>query len=136
MFSIYLSMKCLSLRQPYAYLLASGKKTIELRNWNSRFRGKFLIHSSKNVDSERSKSLGIDNRMLTQGAIIGIALLYGVKRYKNKTELEADYPKHYADIKKFGSCMYGFMVKNANRFQSPIPYPGKLNFFEVEYPVF
>ena len=129
-------MKCLSLKQPYAELLVSGKKTIELRKWNTKFRGKFLIHSSKNVDSERSKSLGIDNRMLTQGAIIGIALLYGVKRYKNKTELEADYHKHYADIKKFGSCMYGFMVKNANRFQSPIPYPGKLNFFEVEYPVF
>ena len=135
MSSSYLSMKCLSLKQPYAYLLASGKKTIELRNWNTRFRGKFLIHSSKNVDSKRSKFLGIDHRMLTQGAIIGIALLYDVKQYKDKVELEADYHKHYADTKKFGSCKYGFMVENANRFQNPIPYRGKSNFFEVVDPI-
>ena len=53
-------MKCLSLRQPYAELLVSGKKTIELRKWNTNFRGKFLIHASKNVNKKKSKSLGID----------------------------------------------------------------------------
>ena len=65
------SMKCLSLRQPYAELLVSGKKTIELRKWNTNFRGKFLIHASKNVDKERCKSLGIDHTKLDTGAIIG-----------------------------------------------------------------
>jgi hypothetical protein len=39
-------MKCLSLKQPYAELLISGKKTIELRKWNTSFRGKFLVHAS------------------------------------------------------------------------------------------
>jgi hypothetical protein len=67
-------MKCLSLKQPYAELLVSGKKTIELRNWNTAFRGKFLIHASKNVDKERSESLGIDYKMLVQGAIIDFAV--------------------------------------------------------------
>ena len=128
-------MKCLSLKQPYAELLVSGKKTIELRNWNTIFRGKFLIHASKNVDKERSESLGIDYKMLTHGAIIGIAVLYDVKQYKSKTELELDKNKHYADIKKFGFCKYGFMVKNAYRLRSSVPYGGQLNFFEVECPV-
>jgi len=41
-----------SLKQPYAELLVSRKKTIELRNWNTSFRGKFLVHASKNVDKE------------------------------------------------------------------------------------
>ena len=68
-------MKCISVRQPYAELLVSGKKTIELRNWNTRFRGKFLIHASKNVDKDRSKSLGIDHNKLICGAIIGTAIL-------------------------------------------------------------
>jgi len=130
------SMKCLSLKQPHAELLASGKKTIELRNWNTTFRGKFLIHASKNVDAERSESLGIDYKMLAYGAIIGTAMLYDVKEYKNKAELELDKIKHYAEIKNFGSRKYGFMVKNANRFRSSVPYRGQLNFFEVEYPAF
>jgi hypothetical protein len=40
-------MKCLSLKKPFAELLVSGKKTVELRKWNTKFRGKFLIHASK-----------------------------------------------------------------------------------------
>jgi hypothetical protein len=81
-------MKCLSLKQPYAELLISGKKIIELRNWNTSFRGKFLVHASKNIDTDRSEALGIDHNKLTRGAIIGSAVLYNVKQYKNKTELE------------------------------------------------
>jgi hypothetical protein len=50
-------MKCLSLKQPFAELLVSGKKPIELRKWNTKFRGKFLIHASKQVDEERASSL-------------------------------------------------------------------------------
>jgi hypothetical protein len=68
-------MKCLSLRQPYAELLISGKKT-----WNTRFRGKFLIHTSKKVDEERSKSLGVNHENLIRGAIIGTANLFDVKQ--------------------------------------------------------
>jgi ASCH domain len=127
-------MKCLSLKQPYAELLVSGKKTIELRAWNTHFRGKFLVHASKNVDKQRSESLGIDHVMLTCGAIIGAAVLYDVKVYKNKTQIEMDKNKHCADIEKFGFCKYGFMIKNARRLRSSIPYPGKLKFFEVGYP--
>ena len=128
-------MKCLSLKQPYAELLVSGKKTIELRKWNTNFRGKFLIHASKNVDKDRLESLGINHNNLSLGAIIGTAILYDVKQYKSKLELERDKNRHYANIKNFGFCKYGFMVKNAHRFRSPTPYLGKLKFFEVEYPV-
>jgi hypothetical protein len=40
-------MKCFSLKQPYSDLLVVGEKTIELREWNTKFRGEFLIHASK-----------------------------------------------------------------------------------------
>ena len=126
-------MKCLSLKQPYAELLVSGKKTIELRNWNTSFRGKFLVHASKNIDKERLDFLGIDYNNLTLGAIIGSALLYEVKQYRNKIELELDKNKHLADIEEFGFCRYGFMIKNTRRFKRSIPYPGMLKFFEVDY---
>ena len=53
-------MKALSLKQPFAELIVSGKKTIELRNWNTKFRGKFLIHASKIPDSEAMKRFGFD----------------------------------------------------------------------------
>ena len=74
-------MKCLSLKQPFADLLAFGEKTIELRKWNTKFRGKFLVHASKNIDKEACERLDIDIDNLRKGVIIGSAFLYDVKQY-------------------------------------------------------
>jgi ASCH domain len=43
--------KCLSIRQPYAELVVSGRKTIELRKWITRFRGEFLVHAYIYLDT-------------------------------------------------------------------------------------
>lgn len=40
-------MKAISLKQPWANLVASGCKTIETRTWPTKYRGKILIVSSK-----------------------------------------------------------------------------------------
>jgi hypothetical protein len=40
-------MKALSIKQPWANLLAAGKKTIETRLWPTDYRGPLLIVSSK-----------------------------------------------------------------------------------------
>lgn len=36
-------MKCLSVKQPWASLIASGRKTIELRTWCPKYRGPLII---------------------------------------------------------------------------------------------
>ena len=125
-------MKCLSLKQPFADLLALGEKTIELRKWNTKFRGKFLIHASKNIDKEACERLDIDIDKLAKGAIIGSAILYDVKKYKNQEEFNKDKQKHFSIISKyFDGYTYGFLVKDARIFKISIPYLGKLGFFEV-----
>ena len=40
-------MKCLSVRQPWASMIACGKKTIETRTWKTSYRGDLLICSTK-----------------------------------------------------------------------------------------
>ncbi len=126
-------MKCLSLKQPFADLLSLGEKTIELRKWNTKFRGKFLIHVSKNIDIEACEILDIDIDKLTKGAIIGYAFLYDVKQYSNKEEFNKDKQKHFSIISKyFDGYKYCFLVKDARMFKTPIPYSGKLGFFEVD----
>ena len=127
-------MKCLSLKQPFAELLVSGKKTIELRKWNTNFRGKFLIHVSKQLDKDMASSLNINYTKFLRGAIIGTAILYNVKQYNSNSDFEKDKNKHYADINKYGSYKFGFMVRNARRFRTPMPYPGRLRFFEAQHP--
>lgn len=39
-------MKQISIRQPWASLIASGRKSIELRTWSTRYRGPLLVVSS------------------------------------------------------------------------------------------
>ena len=40
-------MKALSVKQPWASLIASGKKTIETRTWRTFYRGPLLIVASR-----------------------------------------------------------------------------------------
>ncbi len=120
-------MKALSLKQPYAELVVSGKKSIELRKWKTNFRGEFLVHASKVSDYEAMKKWGF--KALPTGFIVGKAVLVGVKEYKDKKEFEKDQSKHVADS-SFGS--FGFILKNAERINPLIPVKGKLNFWEYK----
>jgi hypothetical protein len=43
-------MKALSIKQPWANLIASGEKTVETRLWKTDYRGPLLICSSKRPD--------------------------------------------------------------------------------------
>ena len=38
---------CLSVRQPWAWLLCAGLKDLENRTWHTPFRGRVLIHAGK-----------------------------------------------------------------------------------------
>ncbi len=108
-----------------------GKKTIELRPWNTNFRGEFLVHASKRPDAGACASMGFDQASLAKGAIIGKAFLYGVKEYRSTGEFMADRDKHLA-TEAYVSSKYGFLIKDAVRFEVPIPMRGQLNFFNVE----
>ncbi len=125
-------MKCLSLKQPFAELLVSGRKRIELRRWNTRFRGEFLIHASLNIYPEACRQFGVDPTRIARGAVIGKAVLYGVKEYDSVGEFVADEKLHLATYDAFGDSRYGFQIKDAVRFKKPIPAKGSLNFFELQ----
>jgi len=127
-------LKCLSLRQPYAELAAAGRKTIETRKWNTNFRGKFLIHSSKTIDKDISTLLNIDCSRLTKGAVIGVVCLYDVKKYTSKEDFLADKPAHLSN--NFSNPKYGFLLKDAKKLNKPIPMIGRLGFFNISHTQF
>ncbi|MCH8833703.1 MAG: ASCH domain-containing protein [Thaumarchaeota archaeon] len=125
-------MKCLSVCQPYANLIVSGKKTIELRNWNTNFRGEFLVHAPITIKRTDCQRLKISKKLVTR-AIIGKVEIYNVKKYNSKSEFKNDYKKHLAP-KNFFDRKYGFLLKNAKAFRIPITCKGKLGFFDVKLP--
>jgi predicted transcriptional regulator len=119
-------MKVLSIKQPFVELILSGKKTIELRTWNTKFRGEFLIHASKNPDKEAMQRFGFED--LPTSKILGKVTLIDVKNYEETKDFEKDNNKHLAS-KNWGG--FGFILKDAKRI-SPIEINGKLGFWNYD----
>ena len=56
-------MKVLTLKQPWASLVANGYKVYEFRSWKTNYRGEIYIHAGAGVDKEwldKVKDYGID----------------------------------------------------------------------------
>ena len=123
-------MKCLSVCQPFADLIIQGKKTIELRKWNTKFRGEFLVHSPQKIRFDDCKRLKIKSNF-TVSAIIGKVELIDVKEYQNIEEIELDSDKHLAS-KNARDDKYGFILQNPKQLRVPIPCNGQLNFFDFK----
>ena len=125
-------MRCLSIAQPFADLIISGKKSIELRNWNTNFRGEFLIHAPIKIRTNDCKRLKINKKLIT-GAIVGKATLHDVKKYNSIKEIKMDKKYHQAAKESYNK-KYGFILKKVKPFRIPIPWKGQLGFFEVKLP--
>ncbi len=123
-------MKCLSVCQPFAELIVQGKKTIELRKWNTKFRGEFLVHAPQKIRLDDCKRLKIKPEMVI-GAIIGKVELIDVRKYENVEQIKNDSKKHLASI-DVNDTKYGFILQNPMQLRIPIPCTGKLNFFEFK----
>jgi len=123
-------MKCLSVSQPYADFIVKGKKTIELRTWNTKFRGEFLVHAPLKIKKKVCSEMGVEETKLRRSVIIGKVEIYDVKVYNSVAELKADYKKHFAS-EEFLRHKYGFLLKNPKELRIPIPYKGSLGFFNV-----
>lgn len=114
------NLKALSIKQPWAGLIAHGEKDIENRNNLKNFRGTFLIHASLQFDYNwfHSKVFDAGEKVhdLTKGAIIGYADIVDCV-----TESDS----------KWFVGKYGFVIKNA-KLLPVTPCKGKLSFFNPE----
>ncbi|WP_318249340.1 ASCH domain-containing protein [Paenibacillus sp. alder61] len=79
-------MRCITIRQPWATLIAIGEKRLETRGWKTNYRGELAIHAGKRVDlaaclTEPVRSLlaasGYTAANLPTGAVVAIARLAG-----------------------------------------------------------
>jgi hypothetical protein len=125
----------LSLKQPWATLLAHGIKTIEIRRWPTKCRGKILIHAARIPDPRPEAWVLVPEEWLTQaeqvGGIIGIGELTECVVYRIPEAFAADRDKHLNDPAWFQDpAMFGFVFTKLKA----LPfrrYPGWMRFFEV-----
>ena len=124
-------MKALSLHQPYAEMIVSGQKTIEIRSWRTPLREEFLVHAAKKIRLAECKRLNLSSK-LPVGHIVGKAELVAIKKYDTQEQFDTDYNKHLAEPPVFSQPCYGFVLENPTRLDPPIPARGFLRFFNIE----
>jgi hypothetical protein len=130
------SVYALSLKQPWAALLAHGHKSIEVRNWPTPRRGRVLIHAARVPDPRPEAWAHVTSRELQAaaeqfGGIVGAAELIDCLSYRTPEAFAADRPRHLNDPAWFKPpVLYGFAFAG----MEPLPYrrlPGWMRFFAV-----
>lgn len=123
-------MKALSINQPWAWLIVNGHKCVENRDWNTSYRGEFLIHAGLKVDHDAFdflEDLNIDwpNDPLPKGGIVGKARLINTVHIRDKHLVtSADRPWFFGE--------YGFILDSAEPCELKA-CKGALGFFEPDY---
>lgn len=130
-------MKVLTIKQPWATLIAEGYKEYEFRTWNTKFRGYLLIHAGKGVDKkamERFKHLNLEYPC---GCIIAKCKVTDSIHVDDELRniLEKKDPLVYHGVIKKESRDwdgYGFKLEEVKRIE-PIPINGKLGLWDYDY---
>ena len=129
-------MKVITIKQPFATLIAEGLKEYEFRTWKTKFRGEILIHAGKGIDKkamERYKHLNLD---YPSGKIIAKATITDCVYVDEvlKEKLQEKNPLVYYGILQKDSNWdgYGFKLENIEKIES-IEINGKLSLWDYDY---
>lgn len=106
-------MKALSIREPYASMILTGKKTIETRTWKTNYRGSVLLCASQRPKGELS------------GLAFALASIVDCRPMRKSHEKAACCSIYPGAFSWFLEHVY---------ILRPFPVRGRLGLFDVEFP--
>lgn len=126
--------KVLTIKQPWAQLIADGIKDVENRTWQTHYRGRILIHAAgtpqllrlnqlltkaqKKAVEQRGKIVDYLCHKWQNGAIIGSVEVYDV--VKNDESIWAE------------AGPYNWLLRNPILYTNALPVKGKLGLWEID----
>lgn len=128
-------MKVITIKQPFATLIAEGYKEYEFRTWKTKYRGDILIHAGKSIDNKAMKRYEHLNLNYPTGCIIAKAILTDCIFIGDKEREmlnQKDLLVYYGIIKKPDWIGYGFKLENVQKIE-PIEINGKLSLWDYNY---
>lgn len=128
-------MKVITIKQPWATLIAEGYKEYEFRTWKTKYRGDILIHAGKGIDKkamDRFKHLNLEypvSQIIAKATITDC--IYVDEKFAQKC-VKKDPIIYKGLINKGDWDGYGFKIENIEKI-SPIEVNGKLNLWDYDY---
>lgn len=128
-------MKVITIKQPYATLIAEGIKKYEFRTWKTKYRGEILIHAGKGIDKKAMKKYEYLNLDYPSGAIIAKVeitdCIYVDDEFRIKLSKENPVVyEHVIHDKNWEG--YAFQLEKVEKIE-PISINGKLSLWDYVY---
>lgn len=127
-------MKVITVKQPYASLIAEGIKEYEFRTWKTKYRGEILIHAGLGIDKKAMKKIEKYHLEYPQGCIIAKAKLTDCimidKEMKKKLQ-EKNSLVYSGVIQEKEWKGYGFQLEQIEKIE-PISIKGKLSLWDYD----
>ncbi len=124
-------MKVLTIKQPYASLIANGYKKYEFRSWKTKYRGELYIHAGLGIDKKRMDMVTEYNLNCPNGYIIAKVNLTDciLVDEKMSKKLKNENPKVYThDYTGY----YAWKLDDVQVLDEPIKTSGKLSIWNYD----
>lgn len=126
-------MKAITIKQPFATLIAEGLKEYEFRTWRTKYRGEILIHAGKGIDKKAMERFSYLNLEYPTGCLIAKAIITDCVYVDDelKKELEKKDSQIYHGVIKKDSDWdgFGFKLEQIEKIV-PIQVNGKLSLWD------
>ena len=148
-------MKCISLWNPWAFLMAIDKKRNETSSWATKYRGPLAIHAAKkwnqqllnicydspfyDVLCENLEIKNVAGSFLSRqikdympfGKIIAVVDLWNCYRIETAFAHKSMLSLNEYSFGDYSVGRYVWQTQNVKRLREPIPFKGKQGFFDV-----
>ena len=128
-------MKVLTIKQPWATLIAEGYKEYEFRTWNVKYRGDIFIHAGNTIDKKALERFKDYNLTYPTGCIIAKAKLTNIETVNDdfvKKVASKNLLVYKGIIERKNWKGYGFKLENVSKLKKPIYINGKLGLWNYE----
>lgn len=128
-------MKVLSLWNPWAYLMALGKKQVETRHWTTSYRGLVAIHATRSWTSYEyhySCQFGLSARMVkaTCGSILCVAELVDCVSTVHARHYLSEEELRYGN---YEAGRWAWLFRNIRPLKESYPYKGRQGLFDAGF---
>ena len=123
-------MKVLTLKQPWATLVAEGIKKYEFRTWKTNYRGKILIHAGVGIDKDAMKKFKDLNLDFPSRKIIAVVTIDDCIEIDDKfnNKLKQDNNIVYGQVDRTG---YAWKLTNVKKIKYNKEINGKLSLWNL-----
>lgn len=124
-------MKVLTIKQPWATLIAENIKQYEFRSWKTNYRGKILIHAGAGIDKKEIQKFHNLNFQFPSKRIIAIVEIEDCLKLDDKLNKEIISQNNIAYGKKYRNG-YAWKIGNVKKINYEKEVKGKLGLWNID----